>query len=116
MNLIDREQALEALRRMVELPNEMRVQAMAAVSRVKAAYFKPQWIPVTEELPPLIPCAAGTAYSEAINVLTSGRKVLTAIWDGSEFITDAEFWEAEGEEITHWAPVILPLPQPPKGD
>ena len=73
-----------------------------------------KWIPVSERLPDLIPCNAGTAYSEAVNVLTSGRKVLTAIWDGTDFIADAEFWEAEGEEITHWTPVLLPLPEPPK--
>ena len=74
-----------------------------------------RWIPVTERLPKLIPCSAGTAYSEAVNVLTTGRKVLTAIYDGNDFIADAEFWDAEGEEITHWTPVLLPLPEPPKG-
>lgn len=73
-----------------------------------------KWIPVTERLPILVPCNAGTAYSEAVNVLTSERKVLTAIWNGTEFIADAEFWEAEGELITHWTPVLLPLPEPPK--
>jgi hypothetical protein len=73
-----------------------------------------QWIPVTERKPDLIPCGAGTAYSEAVNVLTSGRKVLTAIWNGNYWICDAEFWDAEFEEITHWTPVLLPLPQPPK--
>ena len=75
-----------------------------------------KWIPVTERLPDTIPCGAGTEYSEAVNVLTSGRKVLTAIWDGKDFIADAEFWEAENEEITHWTPVLLPLPEPLKGD
>lgn len=73
-----------------------------------------KWIPVTERLPDLIPCNAGTVYSEAVNVLTTGRKVLTAIWNGEDFIADAEFWEAENEEITHWTPVLLPLPEPPK--
>lgn len=73
-----------------------------------------RWIPVTEQLPKLIPCSAGTAYSEAVNVLTSGRKVLTAIWDGTGFIADADFWDAEDEEITHWTPVLLPLPEPAK--
>ncbi len=73
-----------------------------------------KWISVEDGLPELIPCNAGTSYSEAVNVLTSGRKVLTAIWNGTEFITDAEFWEAEGEKVTHWAPVPLPLPEPPK--
>ena len=73
-----------------------------------------KWIPVTERLPKLIPCSAGTAYSEAVNVLTTGRKVLTAIYDGNDFIADAEFWDAEGEEITHWTPVLFPLPESPK--
>ena len=73
-----------------------------------------QWIPVSERLPNTIPCGAGTEYSEAVNVLTSGRKVLTAIFDGTDFIADAEFWEAENEIITHWTPVLLPLPEPPK--
>lgn len=75
-----------------------------------------RWIPVTERLPKLIPSCAGTAYSEAVNVLTTGRKVLTAIYDGTDFIADAEFWDAEGEAITHWTPVLLPLPEPPKED
>ena len=75
-----------------------------------------KWIPVAEGLPKTIPCNAGTEYSEAVNVLTSGRKVLTAIWNGSEFIADAAFWDAEGEEVTHWTPVLLPLPEPPKGE
>lgn len=75
-----------------------------------------RWIPVGERLPDLVPCGAGTAYSEAVNILTSGRKVLTAIWDGIDFIADAGFWEAEGETITHWTPVLLPLPEPPEVD
>lgn len=75
-----------------------------------------KWTPVTDGMPELIPCDAGTAYSEAVNVLTSGHKVLTAIWDGFDWICDAEFWDAEDEEITHWAPVPLPLPEKPKGE
>lgn len=74
-----------------------------------------RWIPVTERLPKLIPCSAGTGYSEAVNVLTSGRKVITAIWDGTDWIGSFRFWDAEREEITHWTPVLLPLPEPPKG-
>ena len=75
-----------------------------------------EWISVTERFPKLIPCRAGTAYSEAVNVLTSDRKVITAIWDGTDWIGPFGFWDAEGEEITHWAPVLLPLPEPPKGE
>ena len=74
------------------------------------------WISIKDGLPKLIPCDAGTAYSEAVNVLTTGRKVLTAIWDGFDWICDAEFWAAEDEEITHWTPILLPLPRPPKGE
>lgn len=73
-----------------------------------------RWIPVTEWLPDTIPCDAGTEYSEAVNVLTDGRKVLTAIWNGSTFLCDADYWEAWGEKITHWTPVLLPLPETPK--
>lgn len=75
-----------------------------------------EWISVKDRLPDTIPCSAGTAYSEAVNVLTDGRKVLTAIWDGTTFLCDADYWEAWGEKITHWTPVLLPLPQPPEGD
>lgn len=70
-----------------------------------------QWVPVDERKPDLIPNSAGTAYSNAVNCLTSGRKVITAIWDGEGFIGDAAFWEAEDEIITHWTPVLLPLPK-----
>ena len=73
-----------------------------------------KWIPVEEELPETIHCTAGTAYSNAVNALTSGRKVITAIFDGEDFIGDAAFWDAEDEVITHWAPVLLPLPAAPK--
>ncbi len=66
-----------------------------------------EWISVKDGLPKLIPCDASTAYSEAVNVLTSGRKVPTAIWDGFDWICDAEFWDAEDEEITHWTPVLF---------
>ena len=73
-----------------------------------------RWIPVTESLPKLIPCNAGTAYSEAVNVLTSGRKVITAIWDGTYWIGPFGYLDAVGEKITHWTPVPFPLPQLPK--
>lgn len=41
MELIDREKTMAAIRRMVELPNEVRVQALSAVSRAKAVDAKP---------------------------------------------------------------------------
>lgn len=69
-----------------------------------------QWIPVTERLPDLIPCDAGTAYSEGVIVWTSGRKSMIAVWDGIDFLCAADYWEAWGESITHW----MPLPEPPK--
>ena len=107
--------------KLIEIYNKLEEEGLACIAG-KAAMADlmvangvtiQKWIPVTERLPDLIPCDAGTAYSEAVNVLTSGRKVLTAIWNGTDFIADAEFWEAEGEEVTHWTPVLLPLPELP---
>ena len=96
------------------------VQAVSDACVLAVAALREQeerrWIPVTERLPDLIPCNAGTTYSEAVNVLTSGRKVITAIWDGADWIGPFGFWDADGEEITHWASVLLPLPAPPKED
>ena len=76
------------------------------------SYFREanKWIPVTERLPDLIPCNAGTAYSEAVIVWTDGRKAMVAVWDGIDFLCASEYWEAEWEEVTHW----MPLPTPPK--
>lgn len=96
---------------------ELLEQAAEALEQLKVESGKlkvGRWIPVTERLPELIPCNAGTKYSEAVNVLTDGRKILTAIWDGTTFLCDADYWEAWGEKITHWTPVLLPLPEPPK--
>ena len=70
----------------------------------------PRWIPVTERLPELIPCNAGTAYSEAVIVWTDGKKAMIAVWDGIDFLCAADYWEAWGENITHW----MPLPEPPE--
>lgn len=71
-----------------------------------------EWIPVTERLPDLIPCNVGTAYSEAVIAWTSGRKAMIAVWDGIDWLAPFDYWEAWGEEITHW----MPLPEPPKGE
>lgn len=96
------------------MPMEQEAECIRFLDRALEAMEKQRWIPVTERLPDLIPCDAGTAYSEAVNVLTEGRKVLTAVWNGKWFICDEEFWEAWGEKITHWTPVLLPLPELPK--
>lgn len=71
---------------------------------------KQRWIPVTERMPNTIPCNAGTEYSEAVIVWTTGNKAMIAVWDGIDFICPTDFWEAWGEEITHW----MPLPEAPK--
>ena len=68
------------------------------------------WVPVTDRLPDLVPCDAGTAYSEAVIVWTDNKKAMIAVWDGTDFLCPADYWEAWGEKITHW----MPLPQPPK--
>ena len=86
-------------------------RAVGELSKANAecAQLKAKWIPVTERLPELIPCNAGTAYSEAVIVWTDGRKAMIAVWDGIDFLCAADYWEAWGENITHW----MPLPEPP---
>lgn len=69
-----------------------------------------EWISVEERLPDLIPCNAGTAYSEAVIIWTSGRKAMIGVWDGEDFLCAADYWDAEGERVTHW----MPLPPPPE--
>lgn len=73
---------------------------------------KQRWIPVTERMPNTIPCNAGTEYSEAVIVWTTGNKAMIAVWDGIDFICPTDFWEAWGEEITNW----MPLPEVPEGE
>lgn len=72
----------------------------------------PQWISVEDRMPDTVPCDAGTEYSEAVVVWTNGNKAMIAVWDGIDWICQCDFWEAWGEEITHW----MPLPEPPKED
>lgn len=67
-----------------------------------------KWIPLSEGYPDLIPCNAGTAYSEAVIVWTLGKKAMLAVWDGIDFLCAAEYWGAEGDTVTHW----MPLPEP----
>ena len=121
MRLIDADALYFAKRYAKADPDSDRMIPVRAVDKsvIDAAtvYVFPEnnrWIQVTERLPDLIPCNAGTAYSEAVNVLTSGRKVITAIWDGTYWIGPFGYWDAVGEKITHWAPVPFPLPQLPK--
>lgn len=86
-----------------------RKQAEAEAER-DALWEKQRWIPVTERMPNTIPCNAGTEYSEAVIVWTTGNKAMIAVWDGIDFICPTDFWEAWGEEITHW----MPLPEAPE--
>lgn len=92
------------------------IKALEEAPAVYAAeLLRDQWISVEDRLPELIPCSAGTGYSEAVVVLTSGKKAMIAIWDGVDFICAASYWDAEGEQITHW--MALPeLPELPEVD
>lgn len=76
-----------------------------------------QWIPVGEKLPDLIPCNAGNGhgYSEAVQICTDGKKVLTAIYSDLGWIFDRGFWEAWDETVTHWRPVVGNLPWAEEG-
>ena len=69
-----------------------------------------RWIPCSERLPDLIPCKAGTAYSEKGIVWTTGRKAMVCVWDGKDWFVPYGFWEVWGKDVTHW----MPLPEPPE--
>lgn len=69
-----------------------------------------RWIPCSERLPDLIPCKAGTAYSEKVIVWTAGRKAMVCVWDGKDWFVPYGFWEVWGKDVTHW----MPLPEPPE--
>ena len=106
--------AVESLRKEIEWKDMVialaqRKQAEAEAER-DALQEKQRWIPVTERMPNTIPCNAGTEYSEAVIVWTTGNKAMIAVWDGIDFICPTDFWEAWGEEITHW----MPLPDRPE--
>lgn len=97
-----------------ELESRRRVGAVAVINeeenerlkeRIAELEAENRWIPVEEALPETIACAAGTAYSEAVIVWTSGRKAMIAVWDGIDFLCAADYWEAWGETITHWHPL-----------
>ena len=87
------------------------IKALEEAPAVYAAeLLRDLWINVEDRFPELIPCNAGTGYSEAVVALTSGKKAMIAILDGVDFICAASYWDAEGEQITHW----LPLPKLPE--
>ncbi len=94
---------------------ELAVACLRAQEKAEAKAEKKEpltmsgWISVKDRLPELIPCNAGTAYSDAVIVFTSGRKAMVAVYNGTCFWAAATYWDAEGETITHW----MPLPDPP---
>ena len=106
----------EAVRYLEQLKNGTRIVEYRKALSIAVAALREQekrrWIPVAERLPDLIPCGAGTAYSEAVIVFTSGRKVMEAVFDGDNWLCAADYWDAEGEVITHW----MNLPELPKED
>ena len=93
-----------------EMVKELNAQREKTEAERDALREKQRWIPVTERMPNTIPCNAGTEYSEAVIVWTTGNKAMIAVWDGIDFICPTDFWEAWGEEITHW----MPLPEAPE--
>ena len=74
------------------------------------ALERTRWIPCSERLPDLIPCKAGTAYSEKVIVWITGRKAMVCVWDGKDWLVPSGFWEVWGKDVTHW----MPLPEPPE--
>lgn len=87
------------------------------LTEVKELRERLRWRSVEEELPELIPCNAGDGhgYSEAVQICTNGKKVLTAVYSHEGWIFARGFWEAWDEEITHWRPVVGNLPWAKEG-
>lgn len=87
--------AIESLRKEIEWKDMVialaqKEQAKAEAER-DALREKQRWIPVTERMPNTIPCNAGTEYSEAVIVWTTGNKAMIAVWDGIDFICPTDF-------------------------
>lgn len=93
-------------------PNVSISYAEAFEMAIEALKNEPQWISVKDRLPELIPCNAGTAYSEAVIIITKNKIAMEAILtDCNGWICDKDFWECEDNDfVTHW----MPLPSPPK--
>lgn len=85
---------------------------LVPISRMKQWFeaHEQRWIPCGERMPDLIPCKAGTAYSEKVIVWTTGRKAMLCVWDGKDWFVPNGFWEMCGKDVTHW----MPLPEPPE--
>lgn len=85
---------------------------LLAADTIEELLAQVRWIPVGEKLPELIPCNAGDGhgYSEAVQICTDGKKVLTAVYSDLGWIFDGGFWAAWDETVTHWRPVVGNLP------
>ena len=111
----DRTRPVEA--RCAECPDEFprccdHTNGLMAADVIEELLAQVRWIPVGERLPELIPCSAGPGhgYSEAVQICTDGKKVLTAVYSHEGWIFDEGFWEAWDESVTHWRPVVGNLP------
>ncbi len=105
--------AIETLLNGIEAYRQEAVRAKMELDSTKKALKSAhrEWVSVDDDMPKLYPCTkAGTEYSEAVAVLTSDRKIITAVWDGIDWIGDFRLWDAEGEAVTHWID-LLPLPE-----
>lgn len=99
---------IEKLSRQIEALQHEKDTLTHEVRETREMLNKEQWISVKDRLPQTFPTKVGTEYSEGVVLWTSGRKVLTGIYDGIDFIADIDFWEAWGEEVTHWMPIEPP--------
>lgn len=60
----------------IDLIERLTAENAKAEAERDALQEKQRWIPVTERMPNTIPCNAGTEYSEAVIVWTTGNRVL----------------------------------------
>lgn len=84
------------------------------------ALERTRWIPCSERLPEMFKNCLGIEYSETVFALTTGRKIMAAYLrrvpgDKAIWIAPFNFWDAWGEEITHWVE-FPPLPEEEHGN
>ncbi len=90
---------------------------LLAADTIEELLAQVRWIPVEERLPELVPVTqiSGHGYSEAVQICTSGKKIMAAVYSDAGWIFPETFWQAEGENVTHWRPVVGNLPWAKEG-
>lgn len=73
-------------------------------ARIKELEAKvPRWISVKERLPEV---HQNTRKSDAMLVYTRRKLFMVAVWNGIDWLAPMDFWDAWGDEIVYWMPLL----------